>query len=151
VTNVPNVRGGQGGNHLTGNALGNILIGGAGPNTITGGSGRSILIGDKGLSTVVGGSVDDIVIGGSTNYDASSTANDLALEAILAEWQSSDTYATRIAKIKAGLPGGYKLVWGTTVRDNGQADTLTGGGGTNWFFEGTLGTITDHKPGEQIN
>jgi hypothetical protein len=151
VTNVPNVRGGQGGNVLTGNALGNILIGGAGANTINGGSGRSILISDEGLATVKGGSADDIVIGGYTNYDASSLANDLALEAILAEWQSSDSYLTRISRIKAGLPGGYALVWGTTVHDTGKADSLTGGGGMSWFFEGPLDTVTDHQAGEQIN
>jgi hypothetical protein len=151
VTNVRNVRGGKGSNTLTGNAQGNILIGGAGNNTIHGGSGRSILIGDKGLASVVGGSADDIVIGGYTNYDSSSTANDLALEAILAEWQSADSYTTRISKIKAGLPGGYKLAWGTTVHDSGKADTLTGGAGMDWFFEGALDTITDHQAGEQIN
>jgi hypothetical protein len=151
VTNIQIVRGGSGTNTITGDAQGNILIGGPGTNTITGGSGRSILIADKGAGTVKGGSGDDIVIGGYTNYDASSTANDLALEAILAEWQSADSYTTRISKIKAGLPGGYKLVWGTTVYDNGQVDTLTGGGGMDWFFEGAKDTITDYQSGEQIN
>jgi hypothetical protein len=151
VTNVQNVRGGKGANTLTGNAQGNILIGGPGNNTITGGSGRSILIAGKGAGTVTGGSGDDIVIGGFTNYDSSSAANDLALEAILAEWQSGDSYATRVSKIKAGLPGGYKLVWGTTVHDNRKAVTLTGGGGMNWFFKGTHDTITDYQNGEQIN
>ncbi len=151
VTNVQNVRGGSGGNTLTGNALGNILIGGTGTNTLTGGSGRSILIGDQGVATIKGGSNDDIMIGGSTSYDSSSMANDLALEAILAEWQSADSYATRISQIKAGVPGGYQLLWGTTVFDNGKADTLTGGGGMNWFFEGALDKITDYQSGEQIN
>jgi hypothetical protein len=151
VTSVENVRGGKGTNTLTGNSHGNILIGGAGTNTITGGSGRSILIGDTGAATIKGGSGDDIVIGGYTNYDASSTAHDIALEAILGEWQSADSYTTRISKIKAGLPGGYKLVWGTTVHDNGKVDTLTGGGGMNWFFKGTKDKITDYHSGEQIN
>jgi hypothetical protein len=151
VTNVPNVRGGVGTNTLTGNAQGNILIGGAGTNIITGGSGRSILIGDTGAATIKGGAGDDIVIGGYTNYDTSSKANDIALEAILAEWRSADSYTTRISKIKAGLPGGYKLVWGTTVHDNGKVDTLAGGGGMNWFFKGTKDKITDYHSGEQIN
>jgi Ca2+-binding RTX toxin-like protein len=136
---------------LIGDSQGNILIGGSGTNTITGGSGRSILIADKGAGTVKGGTGDDIVIGGYTNYDASSVANDLALEAILAEWQSADSYTTRISKIKAGLPGGYKLVWGTTVYDNGKVDTLTGGGGMNWFFTGANDKVTDYQSGEQIN
>jgi hypothetical protein len=151
VTNLQNVRGGKATNTLTGNSQGNILIGGPGNNAITGGSGRSILIADKGTGTVIGGSADDIVIGGYTSYDSSSTANDLALEAILAEWQSGDSYSTRISKIKAGLAGGYKLVWGKTVHDNGQVVTLTGGGGMNWFFKGAKDTITDYQSGEQIN
>jgi Ca2+-binding RTX toxin-like protein len=151
VTNVPNVRGGQGTNTLTGNSQGNILIGGAGTNIITGGSGRSILTGDTGTATVKGGAADDIVIGGYTNYDTRSTANDAALEAILAEWRSADSYTTRISKMKAGVTGGYKLVWGTTVHDNLKVDTLTGGGGMNWFFKGTKDTITDYRSGEQIN
>jgi hypothetical protein len=131
IAHIRNVRGGQGGNTLTGNALGNILIGGAGPNTIVGGTGRSLLIGGKGPDKVTGGSGSDILIAGYTDYDSSSLAHDLALESILAEWQSADTYGTRITKIKAGLPGGYKLVWGVTVHDNAitNANTLTGTGG----------------------
>src|SRR5262249_17635615 len=115
------------------------------------GSGRSILIADNGFATIKGGSADDILIDGSTNYDLSSTANDLALQAILAEWQSSDTYGTRISKITAGLPGGYRLAWGTTVHDNGKTGGLTGGGGMDWYFKGTTDTVTDLQAGEQIN
>ncbi len=151
IVNIRNVRGGQGGNILTGNTLGNVLIGGAGADTISGGTGRSILIGGKGKDVVKGGSGDDIVIGGYTNYDASGDVNDKALSAIVAEWQSADVYATRIAKITAGVTGGYKLIWGTTVHDDGVASTLTGGAGMNWFFKGTSGTITDLKPGERVN
>src|SRR5262249_6463669 len=115
------------------------------------GAGRSILIGNKGVDSVVGGTKDDIVIGGYTNYDSSSSANDVALEAILTEWQSADSYSTRVSKIKSGVPGGYKLVFGTTVHDDGKANTLTGNAGTDWFFQGALDTITDHQSGEQIN
>ncbi len=150
VTNVHNVRGGQDGNTITGDAKGGILIGGAGVDTITGGSGRSILIGHKGADKVTGGSSDDIVIGGYTSYDGSSTANDQALEAILTEWQSSDSYSTRIAKITAGVSGA-KFVWGITVLDDGAANTLTGSAGMNWFFKGAHDTITDLQSGEVVN
>ncbi len=134
IANIRNVRGGQGGNTLTGNSLGNILIGGVGNNTINGGSGRSILIADKGTSTINGGSADDIVIGGYTTYDGSGNANDQALMAIMAEWQSSDSYSTRVSKITAGVAGGAKLVLGTTVFSNGKSNTLNGGGGSNWIL-----------------
>ena len=151
VTNVQNVRGGSGNDSLTGNAQGNILMGGPGADTIQGGSGRSILIGGMGADPVTGGAGDDVVIGGYTSYEASTTANDLALQAILDEWQSGDGYSTRISKIKAGLPGGYKLVWGTTVRDDGSANTLTGGAGMDWFFKGAKDTISDLQSGEVVN
>jgi hypothetical protein len=134
IANIRNVRGGQGVNTLTGNSQGNILTGGAGNNMINGGSGRSILIADKGTSTINGGSADDIVIGGYTSYDGSGNANDQALMAIMAEWQSSDSYSTRVSKITAGVAGGAKLVVGTTVFSNGKTNTLNGGGGSNWVL-----------------
>ena len=152
--NILGVRGGSGGNTLIGSAGGNILVGGSGADVILGGSGRSILIGSLGVDTVTGGSGDDIVIGGWTSYDSSSTANDMALEAILGEWQSAaDGYAMRIAKIKAGVGAGGidKLVFGTTVFDDGAANTLAGGAGMDWFFKGSRDNIADLQSGEQTN
>ena len=156
IARIRNVRGGQGGTTLTGNASGNILIGGAGTNTIVGGSGRSILIGGKGKDTVTGNSGSDILIAGYTDYDTSSTAHDLALEAIFSEWQSANSYSTRISKIKAGVGSGSKFVWGTTVHDNSTANAnkLTGGGGstgTNWFFANLSHTTTNKTASEQLN
>jgi hypothetical protein len=158
IANIRNVRGGQGGNSLTGNSQGNILIGGAGTNTIVGGSSRSLLIGDKGPSTITGHSGNDILIAGYTSFDSSSLANDLALDSILAEWKSANSYATRISHLKngGGLNGSNKLVWGVTVHDNAvaNANTLTGGGGAsgqNWFFANVTHTKTNKTPSEQLN
>jgi hypothetical protein len=152
IAGIQDVRGGSGGNTLTGNALGNILIGGAGVDTITGGDGRSILIGGRGNDTVRGGSADDIVIGGFTDFDTSSDANDQALMAILTEWQSADPYTTRIAKLKAGVgPMLATFVFGTTVHDDGNASTLTGGPGADWFFKGARDKTKDKAAGEQVN
>jgi hypothetical protein len=158
IAQIRNVRGGQGGNTLTGNALGNILIGGAGPNMILGGAGRSLLIGGKGKDTVTGNSGGDILIAGYTDYDSSSLAHDLALASILAEWQSANSYATRISHLKSGggLNGSNKLIWGGTVHDNAiaNANKLTGGGGAsgrNWFFANLTHTTTNKKPSEQLN
>src|SRR5262249_2879994 len=132
VSGIHNVRGSAtAANTLTGDSAGGVLVGGAGADTLTGGSGRRILIGGQGADTVKGGSADDIVIGGNTSYDA----NNAALMTLLAEWQSSDSYATRVAKIKSGtLPGGVKLVAGATVANDSAADHLTGGAGLDWFF-----------------
>src|SRR5262249_43822355 len=125
---------------------------GTGVDTITGGNGRSILIGGRGNDTVRGGSADDIVIGGFTDFDSSSDAHDQALMAILTEWQSADSLALRIPKIKAGLgPGSAEFLLGTTAHDDANASTLTGAGGTDWFFKGTHDTVTDQATGEQLN
>ena len=118
-----------------------------------GGSGRSILVGDKGPDKITAGSGDTILIGGFTDFDSSSIAHDLALESILAEWQSSNSYATRISHIKSGggLNGSNRLVFGVTVHDDGSANALIGGIGNDWFFEGTQDTIKNKRQGEQVN
>jgi hypothetical protein len=147
LVNIHNARAGSGGSTMTGDSTGGVLVGGAGADTIRGGAGRSILIGGAGADSVTGGSGDDIVIGGTTSYDGSFAA----LEAILAEWQSADSYATRVSKIRTGVTGGYKLVNGTTVHDDAAVDTLTGGPGADWFFQGAGDVITDRAIGELVN
>jgi hypothetical protein len=144
VRNIQNVFGSQYGNTLTGNAQGNVLVGGDGADTIIGGSGRSILIGGRGDDTIIGGAGDDVVIGGSTTLG--SAWHESALMAALAEWQSSDSYATRVSILRSG----YHAI-APTVSDDGGADTLTGGAGQDWFFVGTNGTVTDRLAGEAIN
>jgi hypothetical protein len=162
VTNIQDVHGGNGGNTLIGDAQGNILIGGSGADTITGGTGLSLLIGDGGSDTVTGGSGGsasggDILIGGYTIYDTMTTANETALMAILAEWQSTDSYATRFSKINNGLPGGYALRYGTTVKDDGQVNTLTAAASSgstplvDWFFASNLDILVNFETGEHKN
>jgi Ca2+-binding RTX toxin-like protein len=157
LTQIQNVIGGGGGDTLVGNSQGNILVGGGGNDTITAGTGRSLLIGGAGGDVLRGGSADDILISGTTNFDA----NHAVLTAILAEWQRTDrTYAQRISDLRngGGLNGTTKLIWGTTVHDDGAADTLTGNAGLDWFFAnlgpgGVKDTITDLNTGgpEQVN
>jgi Ca2+-binding RTX toxin-like protein len=154
---VENAIGGSGNDTLIGNALGNILIGGPGNDTLLGGAGRSLLIGGLGSDSLVGGSGDDILVAGRTAYDA----NSLALQIILGVWQQTGLdYSTRIADLRTGVGWhqAYRLVWGTTVADDGAADSLTGGAGLDWFFanpgpSGITDTITDLdvRAGEQIN
>jgi hypothetical protein len=163
IAKIQNVRGGQGGDTLTGsNALGNILIGGAGALTINGGTGRSILIADKGAGHINGGSGTDILIGAATTYDASSLANDIALQDILAEWQSGNSYLTRISNIKngLGLTAGRRLRWGFEVKDNGLSDILTAFPTPDppvsplvgdWFFKGASTAIKNKESYEVIN
>jgi hypothetical protein len=160
VSGIQDVHGGNFGNTLTGSSQGNILIGGTGADTITGGSGASILIGDKGADQVLGGSGGDILIGDYTTYDTMSTAHENSLMAILAEWQSGDSYFTRFTDIDTGTGGGLnganKLRFGSTVLSDGSADTLTAaasGSALDWYFQGTGDTITPStfEAGEHIN
>jgi hypothetical protein len=158
VANIQNVHGGNAGNTLTGNSQGNILIGGTGADTITGGTGASLLIGDKGVDHVSGGSGGDILIGDYTTYDTMSTTNENALMSILAEWQSADSYATRFHDINTGTGGGLngtaKLRFGTTVKDDGSADTITAAASAqalDWFFQGVGDTLNNKEAGEHLN
>jgi hypothetical protein len=158
VSNIQDVHGGNGGGALTGDTQGNILIGGKGTYTIAGGTGASILIADKGAAHITGGSGGDILIGGLTTFDTMTTAHEAALMSILAEWQSSDSYATRFHDIDTGTGGGLngtnKLNFGTTVKSAGVADTLTAAISSqplDWFFAGVGDKIINKEKGEHVN
>jgi hypothetical protein len=127
-----------------GSSANNVLVGGAGKsNTLYGGQGRDLLIAGLAASQLKAGSAGDILIGGSTDYDLTSTVMTYdtklaALEAIMAEWGSADSYTTRVNDLSngGGLNGSY-LLNTSTVHDNGQADTLSGfsaAGPLDWFF-----------------
>jgi hypothetical protein len=160
VSNIQNVLGSAAGtNNLTGDSQGNILIGGSGLNTLVGGSGSSLLIGGSGQGTITGGSGTDVLIAGVTTYSAQSTAGVDSLMAILAELQSSDTFADKVYDLTHGtnvgdpaphgqdLNGSNKLTWLGTVRGSTGAFTLSGDSSAStaadWFFAGSSSTVTD--------
>ena len=102
--------------------------------------------GFTGAATLHAGTLDDILIGGSTKYDIGSTGLTYhqklaALEAIIAEWGSTDSFVTRLNKL-----AGYLNT--NTVRDNYQngvaiVDTLSGKKNANdWFFAGLNDLVT---------
>jgi uncharacterized repeat protein (TIGR01451 family) len=158
---VENINGGKGNDTLIGDANNNIIRGGGGNDTIVGGGGNDILIGGQGAAnlsaagsgrsiliggkstvpqTLTGSAYDDIFIGGYTSYDSYSLANDEALMAILAEWTSGDSEATRESKISSGVGAGnkdkFKLL--ATVFSDGATDTINGNGAesgdTDWII-----------------
>jgi hypothetical protein len=123
-----------------------ILIGGSGSSTLSDtGSGYNILISGGGVDSVTG-SGNDILIGGTTNYDADTPANIAALDAILAEWGSSDTYALKTAKILTGVgPGSIDALNISEVTPDSVASTLSDGSAStqnNWFVVGGLDKVT---------
>jgi hypothetical protein len=95
---------------------------------------------NTGAATLNAGAGGDILIGGWTNYDLSSSGPTYdqklaSLEAIMAEWGSTNSYARRLNKLASSLNT-------TTVHDNlangvGVVDTLSGNKTANdWFFAG---------------
>ena len=148
------IRGGSGTDSILGGSGADILIGGSGADLLSAGAGRSILIADHGPATLQGGAAGDILIGGYTSYDTNTAANNKALLALLGEWTSADSYTSRLAKIRAGLPGGYKFS-SATVHDlagdvlNGQANFPAN---PDWFWALTPSEIHDADGGtEQVN
>jgi hypothetical protein len=138
VRNIQNVTG----------SLGNdILVGDANVNALRGGTGRNLIVGGAGADQLFGGGGDNILIGGTTSYGQNLTG----LQAIMAEWTSADSYATRVRKIGSGVVGSdgktYALVGGkgpnrTVFDDGGAPDVLTGTPNTDpsvldWLFSNT--------------
>lgn len=133
IANIQNVHGSNTAiNTLTGNSSGNALVGGDANDTITAGSGNSVIIGGKGQDTVRGGSGQDIVISSYTNYDN----NLLALNSILGEWQSANSFQVRVSHLRTG--GGINktnvLIADQTVNNDGVPDLIYGGAGPNWLW-----------------
>jgi hypothetical protein len=72
----------------------------------------------------------------------------------MAEWGSSDSYATRISDLTSGggLNGSY-LLNTSTVHDNGQVDTLSGitaAAPLDWFFADATDIIKHKNSGEVV-
>jgi RTX calcium-binding nonapeptide repeat (4 copies) len=123
VANIANVDGARGYAILVGNADANVLKGGAGYNLIIGGGGTD---------QVVGGAGQNILIGGTTAYDLDTASLDLLMQEFA---QPNESFVVRLANLlSGGGANGEVLLNPTTVSKFGQAATLTGGTGPNWFF-----------------
>ena len=126
---------------MTGGAGNNILSGLDGDDILESGNGRDLLIGGSGLDTLNGGGEDDLLIAGRTTSD-SSIPN---LNSIQAEWISVNSYATRIANLRAGVgvPVVSLKAKVNVLDDTPAVDMLTGGIGTDWYFSAINDVITD--------
>src|SRR5205814_7824144 len=107
-----------------------------------------ILIGGTGRDKLNGNAFDDILIAGSTAHDE----DDAALQSILDEWTSGDSYSNRASNVRNGGGANGAFVFdNTTVIDDGAADTLIGAGGQDWFWIGTGDKIKDRAKNEIVN
>ncbi len=158
TSTVENVTSGSANDTLIGNSLDNTLNGGNGHNvivgvdgadTLIGGTGRDILIGGRGLDTLSGGTNDDILIAGRTSNDTNITN----LNTLRTEWISANTYAARVASLRAGVgnPVVSLKAKSNVVNDAGEDDVLTGGTGTDWYFRAVDDAIADLFAGETID
>jgi len=142
------VFGGSGnGSTLSATGSGNsVLIGGSGKTTLTDSStGSNILIGGPAVDTLTGNG-NDILISGSIDNDSDTTANIAALDAILAEWSSSDSYSMRISKIMNGVGADNADALNTTTcQSDGNANTVSDGTASaqnNWFIVNAKDKVT---------
>jgi len=124
------------------------MYGGDGDDHLNGGGGRTIMIGGLGADRLVGGPGDDILIGGTTDYDF----NDVALLALLDEWNSDRNYDQRVANITNGSGPvledlGFQLN-DDTVSGNLDIDKLTGSSGENWLFADDIDEVTGSQEGD---
>jgi hypothetical protein len=137
VSNIQNVIGSPYADVLTGNRFGNVLVGGGGGDVINGGTGPSVLIGGRGNGTTIHGhSGNDLIIAGYTSFDN----NPAALDALFAEWDSTDSITQRMQYLSGPIGhhnGSYFLIHsgiGQTVFTAGYSDTITDVAGTNWVI-----------------
>ena len=124
-------------NRLEGGNGNDILLGMEGNDNLYGGTGRDILIGGNGIDLLEGGDGEDILIGGCTIYDANIP---LVLK-VMTEWQRLDFgYLVRIANLRngSGLNGPNVKLNGQNVVSDGVADTISGGGDLDWFWQNTI-------------
>jgi len=135
------IDGGAGNDHLNGGNGPNIILGGSGDDMLIGGSARDLLIGGLGADRLVGSSEDDILIAGTTSYDA----NEAALKSLLADWNASSSYASRVAAVQ-NTSATYHLTTNgpsQTIFSDYAVDQLTGSAGSDMFFANTFADLDD--------
>ncbi len=134
--------GGNGRNYLFGGGGNDVIIGGPRTNFIAGGPGRNLLIGGGGGGNpnyILGTSGDNLEISGTTSYDT----NQAALDAILQEWASGDSYSVRVQMItETGLSAGGSIVKldTSTIQRVAAYEYLYGGAGENLYFASQSGS-----------
>jgi len=157
---VVGLRGMTGGNNLILGGTGNDTIYGAFGSVVTP-SGQPCNGGEGGSNLIVGGGGKDLIYAsqavdggegghGSILISGPTTLNQAALQTILNEWASSNTYAVRVANISgtgltSGLNGTNYLIAGNTVLDDKAVDELVSdtNGAADWFFYNLSQDVVD--------
>jgi hypothetical protein len=162
IANIQNVTGSQGTDIIVGDNNPNVLA--MAPTN----PGRSLLISGTGADKLIGGGPDDILVAGTTEGTTADYEQNLpALNAVMTEWTSSDSFKNRVNAVlntsQANLnmlngvpivlyPNSNKPSTGTIV-DNPTADTIVGGTGPGLdliYYDVSLTTLSNVLTGDKL-
>ena len=118
-----------GSNWVEGGAGNDVLLGGTGADALFGAAGKDLIAGGAGADLLEGGGSTDILFDGSV---AVVDPNNDSLARILAAFKPANPLS--LAALTARL---------SVTPNPGSADTLTGGGGTDWFWSSDLLDVLD--------
>ncbi len=148
--------GGSGSDTIQAFAVASVLVGNAGNDQLTGSAlRRDLLIGGLGSDTLDGSGGDDILLGGSSAFDHDATV----LKSLLQEWNTSRSYLQRVNNLRGteiyGTPvNGKNYLRNTptdTIFDDGELDTMLGGGSRDWFLKSSTDNLVDLALGELLD
>jgi Ca2+-binding RTX toxin-like protein len=120
-----------------------VLVGGSGNNVLFAGRGDNILIGGGGGRNIIMGTQgNNVEVGGGCSYET----NEAALNAVMAEWSSTDSYAKRVGYLNDTITGGggQNGSWyldANTIIHGSTSDYLFGGIGQNAYFARKTGSV----------
>jgi Ca2+-binding RTX toxin-like protein len=150
-SDVENVTGGRGEDHIVGSGEANALDGGNGHDTLEGGAGADVLIGGAGPDELLGG--DDFYRASyparastSDSEDQTITIDDVADDGAAGE---GDNVHTDVEDVSAG-PGDDHVTGSAaanTIDGGDGADTITGGAGVDTLFGGPGPDHLDSRDG----
>ncbi|WP_020473113.1 hypothetical protein [Zavarzinella formosa] len=152
IFDVPNVIGSStGGDRLTGDNAGSILITHGSGNILRAGTGDSILVGGLGSNTLIGGTGDDLLISGSITQEK----NIDSLDSLFATWQDDkkpeQTLSSQLTLNKTVTLGKPSQTGPRLGRGALGASALTGNGGQDWFWTPAASLIKDRRADELMN
>ncbi len=148
--------GGSGSDTIQAFAVASVLVGNSGNDQLTGSAlRRDLLIGGLGSDTLNGSGGDDILLGGSSAFDHDATV----LKSLLQEWNTSRSYLQRVNNLRGtelyGTPlNGKNYLRNSptdTIFDDGELDTMLGGGGRDWFLKSSTDSLVDLALGELLD
>lgn len=140
--------GAAGNDTLTGGDGNDILSGGDDADSLLGHRGRDLLIGGLGTDKLSGEAGDDLLIGDHWTLSGNVTA----LNAIMAEWSSTKSYAARVANVlNGGGANGTSRLSSDSIQNDFAIDHLIGGSERDWFFQTAGDFLVDFNIRNELN